>query len=92
MLDHTIIEYDALQRLGITDPKGFIKKRYKGEPIVYLSTCCAGRGIQEQIEASVEEALSNSSWVDILVSINEIYFKFTVNSVCSDMSKQHFFF
>ena len=35
---------------------------------MYLSTCCAGPAIQDQIEASVEEALSNSSWVDILVS------------------------
>ena len=62
-------EYDSLLRLGITDPKAFIKKRYRTEPIVYLSTCCAGRGIQEQIEASIEEALSNSSWVDIMVRL-----------------------
>ena len=62
-------EYDSLLRLGITDPKGFIKKRYKSEPIVYLSTCCAGRGLQEHIEASVEEALSDGSWVDIMVRI-----------------------
>ena len=68
MICFFLVEYDALQRLGITDPKGFIKKRYKSEPLVYLSTCCAGPAIQDQIEASVEEALSNSSWVDILVS------------------------
>jgi hypothetical protein len=43
-----ILEYDSLIRLGIVDPKSFIKKRFKGEPITYLDTCCAGAGIKDQ--------------------------------------------
>lgn len=62
-----ILEYDSLIRLGIVDPKSFIKKRFKGEPITYLDTCCAGAGIKDQIEASVEEALAYDTWVDIMV-------------------------
>lgn len=56
-----------MKRLGISDPKDFVKKRFKSEPIVYLSSCCAGRAIQEQVESSVEEALADGSWVDIMV-------------------------
>lgn len=67
-----ISEYDALKRLGISDPKDFIKKHFKNEHMVYLSTCCTGRAMQEQIEASVEEALADGSWVDIMVSTYSI--------------------
>ena len=63
-----IAEYDAMKRLGITDPKDFVKKRFKSEPIVFLSSCCAGHDIQEQVESSVDEALSEGSWVDVMVS------------------------
>jgi hypothetical protein len=62
-----ILEYDAMKRLGISDPKDFIKKRFKSDNLIYLSTCCTGRAIQEQIEASVEEALADGTWVDIMV-------------------------
>lgn len=62
-----LAEYDSLSRLGISDPKGFIKKRFKSEPLTYLSTCCAGVGIKDQIEASIEDALQANSWVDVSV-------------------------
>lgn len=64
----SISEYDALRRLGISDPKDFVKKRLKSEHIVYLNSCCVGRTIQEQVESSVEEALAEGSWVDIMAS------------------------
>ena len=54
-------------RLGITDPKTFIKKRFKSEPLTYLNTCCAGAGTKDQIEACVEETLAEESWADIMV-------------------------
>lgn len=60
-------EYDSVRRLGIGDAKSFIQKRFKGEPILYLSSCCAGKSLQEQVEASVEESLLQGSWIDIMV-------------------------
>ncbi|XP_053396896.1 E3 UFM1-protein ligase 1-like isoform X2 [Mercenaria mercenaria] len=60
------LEYDALKRLGISDPKDFIKKRFKCEHMIYLGTCCMGRALQEQVEASMEEALADGTWVDIM--------------------------
>jgi len=71
--DHVCVaEYDSLSRLGITDPKVFIKKRFKSELLSYLDTCCVGSGIKEQIEASVDEALRANSWMDIMVSTHRL--------------------
>ncbi|XP_071112658.1 E3 UFM1-protein ligase 1-like [Haliotis cracherodii] len=67
------LEYDSLSRLGISDVKSFIKKRFKDEPITYLKTCCAGKGIQDQIEATAEEALSTGGWVDIMTVMPSIF-------------------
>nr|XP_014698727.2 E3 UFM1-protein ligase 1 [Equus asinus] len=47
------LEFDALSRLGIPDAVSYIKKRYKRQ------------GLVDQVEASVEEAISSGTWVDI---------------------------
>ena len=60
-------EYDALSRLGIPDPKGYCRKRFKESPLLLLSSCCVGSQILEQIEGAIEEALVSQSWVDIMV-------------------------
>nr|CAG4647659.1 EOG090X00WU [Moina brachiata] len=62
-------EYDALTRLGIPDPKGYCRKRFKETPLLYLSTCCVGSHILQQIEAAVEEALSSDFWIDTMVTV-----------------------
>ncbi len=60
-------EYDALSRLGINDPKTYIKKRLRGTPLQYLSSCCVGKIIQDRVEAEVTEAVSTGGWVDVMV-------------------------
>ncbi|XP_072018738.1 E3 UFM1-protein ligase 1-like [Amphiura filiformis] len=60
------LEYDALSRLGISDAKTYIKRRFKSEKLIYLPSCCIGQGLQDQVEASIEEALASGTWVDIL--------------------------
>jgi len=54
-----------MQKLGITDSKQFIKRRLKeeGESLLFLQTCCVGKGIQDHIEAVIDEAMSCGSWV-----------------------------
>lgn len=64
----SLTEYDALTRLGLPDPKGYCRKRFKETPLVFLSSCCVGKEVLEQVEAAIEEALSSQSWVEILVS------------------------
>ncbi|GFY01665.1 hypothetical protein TNCV_2608481 [Trichonephila clavipes] len=63
------LEYDAVARLGIRDPKTFLKKKFKDEGLTFFSSCCVGKYILSQIEATIEEALRCSSWVDVFVCI-----------------------
>lgn len=67
------LEYDTLVRIGITEPKLYIKKCLKNEPLVFLSSCCCGTSLQEQLEASVEEALSSQTWVDTMHVLPSIF-------------------
>ncbi|XP_077160006.1 E3 UFM1-protein ligase 1 isoform X2 [Paroedura picta] len=60
------LEFDALSRLGIPDPVNYIKKRYKSLQLLFLKTCCVGQEIMDQVEASVDEAISSGTWVDIV--------------------------
>ncbi len=60
-------EYDALTRLGISDPRGFIKKRFRSEKLVALSSCCVGAAIVARVDAEIDEALRADTWVDVMV-------------------------
>ncbi|XP_061479361.1 E3 UFM1-protein ligase 1 [Rhineura floridana] len=59
------LEFDALYRLGIPDPVNYIKKRYKSLQLLFLTASCVGQEIVDQVEASVDEAISSGTWVDI---------------------------
>ena len=61
------IEYDALTRLGITDGKQFLKRRYKNNEL-FLPTCCVGQQLQDNVFASIDEGLSTTGWIDVMVS------------------------
>ncbi|KAM4772730.1 E3 UFM1-protein ligase 1 [Rhinophrynus dorsalis] len=60
------LEFDSLSRLGIPDPVGYIRKRYKSAQLLYLKSACVGQVIVDHVEASVDEAISSGSWLDIL--------------------------
>ncbi|XP_032910889.1 E3 UFM1-protein ligase 1 [Catharus ustulatus] len=59
------LEFDALYRLGIPDPAGYIKKRYKSAQLLFLRAACVGQEIVDQVEASVEEAINSGNWIDV---------------------------
>nr|XP_034332710.1 E3 UFM1-protein ligase 1 isoform X2 [Crassostrea gigas] len=67
------LEYDTLIRLGISDPKTFIKKHFKSEPIVYLKRVCVGSGLIDQTEASIEEAMSTDGYADVTPFLPSIF-------------------
>ncbi|XP_054826044.1 E3 UFM1-protein ligase 1 isoform X2 [Eublepharis macularius] len=60
------LEFDALSRLGIPDPVNYVKKRYKSSQLLFLKASCVGQEIVDQVEASVDEAISSGTWVDIV--------------------------
>uniref|UniRef100_A0AAR2JJQ0 E3 UFM1-protein ligase 1 n=1 Tax=Pygocentrus nattereri TaxID=42514 RepID=A0AAR2JJQ0_PYGNA len=59
------LEFEALSRLGIPDPVSYIKKRFKSSKLLFLKAACVGPEIIAQLEASVEEAVSSHTWVDL---------------------------
>lgn len=59
------LEFDALMRLGIPDPATYIKKRFKSSKLLFLRAVCVGQAIVDQVEASVEEAVSSATWTDV---------------------------
>jgi len=62
------LEYDAVARLGISDPVSFIKKKFPScrAGLMYLPSCCVGPSIVEQLEVSIDEALTSGGWCDVL--------------------------
>ncbi|ESO89369.1 hypothetical protein LOTGIDRAFT_229220 [Lottia gigantea] len=67
------LEYAPLHRLGITEVKEYIKQRFHQEDIVYLSSSCAGKGLQDLVEASVDETLSQDTWLDISTILPSVF-------------------
>ncbi|XP_053301605.1 E3 UFM1-protein ligase 1 isoform X2 [Pleuronectes platessa] len=59
------LEFDALIRLGIPDPPSYIRKRFKSNKLLFLRAACVGQTLVDQVEASVEEAVSSATWTDI---------------------------
>ncbi|XP_062605346.1 E3 UFM1-protein ligase 1-like isoform X2 [Saccostrea cucullata] len=67
------LEYDTLVRLGISDPVTFIKKRFKSEPIIYLKRVCVGSGLMDQIESSMEEAVTTDGYSDVMPLLPSVF-------------------
>uniref|UniRef100_A0A3Q2YRS6 E3 UFM1-protein ligase 1 n=1 Tax=Hippocampus comes TaxID=109280 RepID=A0A3Q2YRS6_HIPCM len=59
------LEFDSLTRLGIPEPVSHIKKRFKCQKLLFLSDACVSQALVDQVEASVEEAVSSATWTDI---------------------------
>ncbi|XP_076632501.1 UFM1 specific ligase 1 [Colletes latitarsis] len=59
------LEYDALARLGISDPPNFVKRHFPNEDIIFLASVAVGTTISEQVDANIEEAIESGSFIDI---------------------------
>ncbi len=64
-------------RQGITDAKSFIKSVIKdgAESVEFLKSACVGKEILAQVEAGIQEELSNADWTDV-----EVRFKLAAHS------------
>ncbi|XP_050392394.1 E3 UFM1-protein ligase 1 [Patella vulgata] len=83
------LEYASLHRLGISEVQQYIKQRFHQEDIVYLSSSCAGRVIQDLVEASVDEALSQDSWVDISTLLPSVFSSNDAYQLLTSYQKNH---
>ena len=66
------LEYDALIRLGVSDPKSTIKRKFANEKITFLSSCCIGPTLRELVIIQIEDAMSSQSYVDLINHVPSI--------------------
>jgi E3 UFM1-protein ligase 1 len=59
------VEYDAVAKLGVSDPKSFIQKQLVGEKLQALQKCTIGQRLIDQVESALEECLCTNSYLDI---------------------------
>lgn len=86
-LQNGYLEYDALVRLGIQDPKTYIRKKFKGESITYLNSLCVGKNILNQVEATVEEVLNSGMWVDVMPVLPSIFSTEDCHGIITEVTK-----
>ncbi|XP_014470447.1 PREDICTED: E3 UFM1-protein ligase 1 homolog [Dinoponera quadriceps] len=67
------LEYDALARLGISDPSGFVKRHFPSENIVFLKSVAVGTVITDQVDANIEEAVATGSFVDLYPVLPSVF-------------------
>ncbi|XP_032665743.1 E3 UFM1-protein ligase 1 homolog isoform X1 [Odontomachus brunneus] len=67
------LEYDALARLGISDPSGFTKRHFPNENIVFLKSVAVGTVITDQVDANIEEAVATGSFVDLYPLLPSVF-------------------
>lgn len=58
------LEYDGVNRLGVSDAKSFIKRHVTNETLTFLSKCCVGARLIDQIESSLDESIASGSYLD----------------------------
>ncbi|CAN0287053.1 unnamed protein product [Lampetra fluviatilis] len=59
------LELEALSRLGIPDPDGWVRRRYEGAGLVRLATAYVRPSLIDAVHAALDEALATGTWVDV---------------------------
>ncbi|EFN80072.1 E3 UFM1-protein ligase 1 homolog [Harpegnathos saltator] len=67
------LEYDALARLGISDPASFVKRHFPDENIVLLKSVATGTVITDQVDANIEEAVATGFFVDLYPLLPSVF-------------------
>lgn len=67
------LEFDALTRQGISDPKVFVKRLYPNEDLTFLNSCVIGSQIKQQLEVALEDCIASKSYLDIVSLLPSIF-------------------
>uniref|UniRef100_L7M9L6 E3 UFM1-protein ligase 1 homolog n=1 Tax=Rhipicephalus pulchellus TaxID=72859 RepID=L7M9L6_RHIPC len=81
------LEYDALVRLGIPDPKAYIRRHFKDESLVFLKSLCIGQTLLAQVEAAIDEAAGTGSWVDVAPLLPSVFTPEDVSGIVQSVLK-----
>ncbi|KAL0880232.1 hypothetical protein ABMA27_002693 [Loxostege sticticalis] len=83
------LEYDALSRLGISDPKGYVRRIFPNEDIKFLSTCAIGSQIMEQLETALEECVISKSYLDVVSLLPSVLSSTDIENVLDSLLKNN---
>ncbi|CAB3226728.1 unnamed protein product [Arctia plantaginis] len=82
------LEYDALSRLGLSDPKGYVKKTLINEDLTFLSSCVIGSQIKGQLETALEECIASKSYLDVVSLLPSVLTDTDIENVLDDLLKK----
>lgn len=83
------LEYDALSRLGIADPKGYVKRIFVNENLTFLSTCVIGAQLKAQLEIALEECVSSKSYLDVVSLLPSVLSDADIKNILDTLLKNN---
>lgn len=82
------LEYDALTRLGISDPRNFVKRHFPNENLTLLDTVAVGSTILDQVDANIDETLSSESFMDIYPLLPSVFSSQDIETILKETLKR----
>lgn len=81
-------EYDALSRLGFSDPQNFVKRHFANEKLTILDSVAVGSAVTDQVDANVEEAAATGSFADIYPLLPSVFSPEDAEALLRDATKR----
>ncbi|XP_046474910.1 E3 UFM1-protein ligase 1 homolog [Neodiprion pinetum] len=82
------LEYDALSRLGFSDPQNFVKRHFANEKLSLLDSVAVGPAITDQVDANVEEVAATGSFTDIYPLLPSVFSPEDAETLLKDSMKR----
>ncbi|CAH0399842.1 unnamed protein product [Chilo suppressalis] len=83
------LEYDAISRLGISDPKGYVKRTLTNKDLTFLSTCVIGSQIKQHLETALEECISSKSYLDVVSLLPSVLSSTDIENILESLLKNN---
>ncbi|XP_026748943.1 E3 UFM1-protein ligase 1 homolog [Galleria mellonella] len=83
------LEYDALSRLGISDPKGYVKRILVNEDLTFLSSCVIGSQIKLQLDTALEDCILSKSYMDVVSLLPSVLSDSDIINVLDELLKNN---
>ncbi|GBP42323.1 E3 UFM1-protein ligase 1 homolog [Eumeta japonica] len=84
------LEYDAIIRLGISEPKTFVKRILPNEELTFLSTCVVGTQIKQQLETALEECIISKTYLDVVSLLPTVFSDADIGTMLESLLKNDY--
>ncbi|XP_014252038.1 E3 UFM1-protein ligase 1 homolog [Cimex lectularius] len=83
------LEYDALTRLGISDPVLFVRRHFPGMGFLELPTCIIGPQLLGQVDAAVNDTLLSGTFLDVMMLVPSVMGPSDVSKILEEILKKN---